>query len=199
MRVIAGSARGRRLKAPRGTAVRPTTDRVREALFSSLIHDGEGARVLDLFAGTGALGIEALSRGAAAATFVERDAPTAALAAANLRTADVQERATLVRAEAGAFARGGHALPYTLVLCDPPYDMPLGSVLAILEDLHAAGGLDPDAVVVVERDKRDPGLDSYAGGLLAIDRRRSYGDTVLLYLRVPPLERRSGRDQEEGA
>ena len=191
MRVIAGSARGRPLKAPRGTAVRPTTDRVREAMFSSLGDAVPGAVVLDLYAGTGALGIEALSRGAAAATFVERDAATAGLLADNLRAAGVAAAATVVRADAAAFVRRSHAAPFSLVLCDPPYDVALGDITAVLADLDAAGGLAAGATVVIERDKRDPALadaDPDAGpdlpalrGLLAIDRRRSYGDTVLLY------------------
>ena len=184
MRVIAGSARGRPLKAPRGTSVRPTTDRVREAMFSSLAPVVPHARVLDLFAGTGALGIEALSRGAAAATFVERDAATAALLTENLRATDLLVAADVVRAEAKAFVSREHADPYTLVLCDPPYDVPLRTVIELVVTLDERRGLDDDATVVVERDKRDPGLagEPDLGGLLAVERRRSYGDTVLLYL-----------------
>ena len=184
MRVIAGTARGRPLKSPRGTTVRPTTDRVREAMFSSLAPVVPGARVLDLFAGTGALGIEALSRGAAAATFVERDPATAALLTQNLRTTDLLAAASVVRAEAKVFAGRDHPQPFTLVLCDPPYDVPLGDVIDLLVTLHDSGGLDAAATVVVERDKRDPALTGEPDlrDLLAIQRRRSYGDTVLLYL-----------------
>ena len=184
MRVIAGSARGRPLKSPRGTAVRPTTDRVREAMFSSLAPVVSGARVLDLFAGTGALGIEALSRGAATATFVERDPSTVALLTQNLRATDLLANAVVVRAEAKAFVGRDHPDPYTLVLCDPPYDVPLGDVIDLLATLEKSGGLAGAATVVVERDKRDPALSAEPDlrGLLAIERRRSYGDTVLLYL-----------------
>jgi 16S rRNA (guanine966-N2)-methyltransferase len=184
MRVIAGSARGRPLKAPRGTAVRPTTDRVREAMFSSLAPQVPGARVLDLFAGTGALGIEALSRGAHAATFVERDPGALAVLNDNLRVTGLHDQATVVRAEAGAFVSRDHPDSFTLVLCDPPYDVPLGEVLGLVVALDRGGGLAADATVVVERDKRDPALagEPDLRGLLAIARRRSYGDTVLLYL-----------------
>lgn len=184
MRVIAGSARGRPLKAPRGTAVRPTTDRVREAMFSSLAPVVPGAHVLDLFAGTGALGIEALSRGAAAATFVERDVATAQLLTANLRGTDLLHPATVVRSEARSFVGREHPVPYTLVLCDPPYDVPLGDVTDLLETLERNGGMADGVTVMIERDKRDPRLSDAPepGGLLAVERRRSYGDTVLLYL-----------------
>lgn len=187
MRVIAGSAGGRPLKAPRGTLVRPTTDRVREAMFSSLSPVTAGAHVLDLFAGSGALGIEALSRGAQSATFVERDAAVVAVLRDNLRGTGLAEPATLVRAEAKTFVARNHPSPYTLVLCDPPYDLPLAAVVGLLVALDDAGGLAADATVVIERDKRDPALrtDPDLRGLLAIGRRRSYGDTVLLYLHRP--------------
>lgn len=194
MRVIAGSARGRPLKAPPGRAARPTSDRVREAMFSSLAGDVPGAVVLDLFAGTGALGIEALSRGAAAATFVERDASTIAVLRDNVDRADVGDRATIVRGDAGTFVRATAAEPFSVVLCDPPYDEPLVDVLDLLTELAAAGGLASDAVVVVERERRDPALHDLPAlrpqlGPLAVDRQRSYGDTVLLYLRATDDEK----------
>lgn len=189
MRVIAGSARGRRLKAPPGQGTRPTSDRVREAMFSSLAPVLDGAVVLDLFAGTGALGIEALSRGAASAVFVELHAKTAEVLTANLTTAGVAGRAQVVRADAASFVIRRPERPFTLVLCDPPYDAPFDGVIDLLAALHAAGGLAPGATVVVERDRRDPALadEPDLRGLLAIDRRRSYGDTVLLYLRMGDL------------
>ena len=184
MRVIAGSARGRPLKAPRGTSVRPTTDRVREAMFSSLAPVVPGALVLDLFAGTGALGIEALSRGAQAATFVERDAATATLLEQNLRATDLHDAATVVRGEAKAFVARSHPAGYDLVLCDPPYDLAFDAVITLLRTLRDTGGLADGATVMIERDKRDPALagEPDLRGLLAMDRRRSYGDTVVLYL-----------------
>lgn len=191
MRVIAGSARGRRLDAPPGRGTRPTSDRVREAMFSSLAADIPGAVVLDLYAGTGALGIEALSRGAAAATFVERDAGVVAILTANVARADVADRATIVRGDAAGFVARTAGGPFTVVLCDPPYDVPLPGVLDLVAALDAGSGLAAGAVVVVERERRDPALadlDNLAGlpGVLAVDRLRSYGDTVLLYLRRAP-------------
>ena len=186
MRVIAGSARGRPLKAPPGRGTRPTSDRVREAMFSSLADDVPGAAVLDLFAGTGALGIEALSRGAAMATFVERDPAVLAVLTDNVDRAGVADRATIVRADVASFVRRPASVPFTVVLCDPPYDEPLAVILDLVADLAGSGGLAGDAVVVVERERRDPALNDLrdVGSLLAIDRQRSYGDTVLLYLRT---------------
>jgi 16S rRNA (guanine966-N2)-methyltransferase len=127
MRVIGGDFRGRRLTAPVGANVRPTSDRVREAIFSMLYSLGgvDGLKVADLFAGTGALGIEALSRGAASVTFVEQDARSVAGIRANLDSvgmsgAEARGEATVVRADADAWA-AQTAARYDLVLCDPPY------------------------------------------------------------------------------
>ena len=186
MRVIAGSARGRPLKVPPGRGTRPTSDRVREAMFSSLADDVPGAAVLDLFAGTGALGIEALSRGAAMATFVERDPAVLPVLTDNVGRAGVSDRATIVRGDAATFVQRPGRQPFTVVLCDPPYDEPFGVVVDLVADLNAAGGLSGDAVVVVERERRDPALADLGDlrGLLAVDRQRSYGDTVLVYLRT---------------
>lgn len=186
MRVIGGSARGRRLKAPGGRGTRPTSDRVREALFSSLAEDVPDAAVLDLFAGTGALGIEALSRGAASATFVENRAAVARLVEDNVRIADVGERATVKVLDAATFVRRPTGGPFTLVFCDPPYDMALDTVFGLVWQLHAAGALADTATVVVERERRDPALADVVDphDLLAVDRQRSYGDTVLVYLRT---------------
>lgn len=172
MRVIAGTYGGRRLQAPPGTDTRPTADRVREALFSILGARVEGARVLDLFAGSGALGIEALSRGAEQATFVD-NAPAAIRAiGANLEAlgADAQ----VVRAEArrflGGASRSGRS--YDLVFLDPPYR--LGASLG--GDLSAAlaAVLAPGATVVTESDRRTPlEVD------LPLEDERRYGDTLI--------------------
>lgn len=190
MRVIAGTARGRTLKAPPGRATRPTSDRVREAMFSSLVDDIPDAAVLDLFAGTGALGVEALSRGAASATFVERDPAVLAVLRGNVERAGVADRATIVRGDAHAFVQRRPAAPFTVVLCDPPYDHPFSGVVDLLCGLAEAGGLAADAVVVVERERRDPAVadPGELRGLLAVDRLRSYGDTVLLYLRAKAVQ-----------
>src|SRR5947209_17627021 len=143
-RVVAGIARGRRLDAPPGAATRPTADRVREATFNALGSLGavEGATVLDLFAGSGALGIEALSRGAVAATFVDDDARALAVVRRNLEACGLADRATVVRSDAVRFAAGR----VDLVLLDPPY--------AFDDDAWARllGGLDA-AVAVIESDR----------------------------------------------
>ncbi|HEX9482525.1 MAG TPA: 16S rRNA (guanine(966)-N(2))-methyltransferase RsmD [Solirubrobacteraceae bacterium] len=174
MRVIAGTHGGRRLKAPPGRTTRPTSDRVREALFS-MLGGLDGERVLDLFAGTGALGIEALSRGAARAVFVERDARAAAVLSENLEALAIgTDRAELRRGEALAALRAAAERDelYDLVLIDPPYGEAarLGSELvALLAPLLAS-----DARVVTESDRRAPlGLE------LPIATERRYGDTSI--------------------
>ncbi|HEY8339103.1 MAG TPA: 16S rRNA (guanine(966)-N(2))-methyltransferase RsmD [Egibacteraceae bacterium] len=188
--MIAGSARGRRLKVPRGRDTRPTSDRVREALFSALADAVPGATVLDCYAGSGALAIEALSRGAAAAVLVEADPRAAAVAAENLARAGVAERATVVRDDVARFCRAPRGGPFDLVFVDAPYAVPLDTLHDQLRDLAAAGGLAPGATVVVERDRRDPALADpvAAPPPLAHERARTYGDTVLVYYRVeePP-------------
>jgi 16S rRNA (guanine966-N2)-methyltransferase len=172
MRVIAGRYGGRRLKAPPGINTRPTADRVREALFSILGDAVAGARVLDLFAGAGTLGLEALSRGAAAATFVE-SAPRA-LAALRANVEALGADAEIVRADALRWLRGasGGARQYDLVFLDPPYRRAaeLGEELSgLLQPVLAQG-----ALVVAESDRRAP-LEL---NITATDERR-YGDTLI--------------------
>ena len=172
MRVVAGVYGGRRLVAPPGDATRPTSDRVREALFSVLGVSVHGARVLDLFAGSGALGIEALSRGAASAVFVDR-APRAVTAVkANLEALGIE--AEVRRAEARAWLRtaSARADAYDLVFLDPPYRR-AGELGRELSEALAAV-LAPGARVVTESDRRDP-LELK---LPLLDERR-YGDTVI--------------------
>jgi 16S rRNA (guanine966-N2)-methyltransferase len=185
VRVIAGTAGGRPLSAPPGRDTRPTSDRVREAMFSSLADVVPGAVVLDLYAGSGALAIEALSRGAAAATLVEHDRRAAAAIDRNLAATGLDDRAGVHRTTAERFCAVPSGGPFNLVLLDPPYATALPAVWERMAELHAAGALANGAVVVVERDKRDPDLDRDLPGFLAQDRRRSYGDTVLLYVRAP--------------
>ena len=123
MRVITGTAGGRRLKELEGLETRPTTDRVKEGLFSAIQFEIEGRRVLDLFAGTGQLGIECLSRGAAQAVFVERRPDAVKLIRENLRTTELQDRARVVAGEAMTFLEGGEK--FDLVFLDPPYQSAL--------------------------------------------------------------------------
>jgi 16S rRNA (guanine966-N2)-methyltransferase len=173
MRIIAGRLGGRRLVAPRGRDTRPTSDRVREALFSVLA-DVEGAHVLDLYAGTGALGIEALSRGAADATFVESARHALAALRENLAALDLGDSASVV---AQPVARAVTSLtgPFDLVFADPPYAM-VGEVTLAVAALRERGALASGTRAVIEHASRDvaPLLD----GFLARPS-RSYGDTMV--------------------
>jgi 16S rRNA (guanine966-N2)-methyltransferase len=184
-RVIAGSAGGRRLVVPAGSGTRPTSDRAREALFSTweaLSGPIAGARVLDLYAGTGAVGLEALSRGAAHALLVEAD-PRA------LRT--VRQNAAAL-ALPGAEVRSGRAeqtaagpapaQPYDLVFLDPPYDVPDTALREILLTLRAGGWLAPEALATVERATRG-GAFGWPEGFEGL-RARRYGEATLWYGRA---------------
>jgi len=187
MRVVAGVYGGRRLRAPRGQATRPTSDRVREALFSTLGDTVTDAHVLDLFAGSGALGIEALSRGAAAAVFVERDPGVAAVLRDNL--ADLGIDATVHVGDAHRFVREQLADATTpmfdLVLCDPPYKLQSDDVVALLGRLGRSGHVRPAATMVAERARHSEAL-TVAEQELHVADVRTYGDTVLYYLRYLP-------------
>ena len=173
MRVIAGTYKGRRLQAPPGRDTRPTSDRVREALFSILgARRVEHARALDLFAGSGALGIEALSRGAAEATFVDSAAPAIRAIGANLEA--VGADAVVVRAEARRFlgTASRSARQYDLVFLDPPYRLAASLGGELSEALAAV--LAPGAAVVAESDRRAPlEVD------LPLQDERRYGDTLI--------------------
>ncbi len=177
MRIIAGLAGGRRLEVPK-TGTRPTSDRVREALFSALAADPglEGAAVLDLCAGSGALGLEALSRGAAHALFVESDRRAAAVLRRNV--AGLRLPGAHVRAAPAAAVLSGPAdRPYDVVLIDPPYDTTGAEVAGWLTAAATHGWLAEGAVVVVERAARSGDL-AWPEPLHGV-RERRYGDTVL--------------------
>jgi 16S rRNA (guanine966-N2)-methyltransferase len=177
LRVVGGTAGGLHLVAPKGA--RPTTDRTKEALFSSLGDDAvDGATVLDLYAGSGALGIEALSRGAGRARFVDRDRRAVAAIRANLGTTALADRADVTTMAVAAFVRAPPAeAPYDLVFLDPPYDQPTEETSGVLEALAATGWLAAGATVVIEcREDRRPELP--AGWRVGRD--RAYGDTLLL-------------------
>ncbi|MGI9164240.1 MAG: 16S rRNA (guanine(966)-N(2))-methyltransferase RsmD [Mycobacterium sp.] len=173
-RIVAGAAGGRRLIVPpRGT--RPTTDRVREAVFNVLSArmDFGGVRVLDLYAGSGALGLEALSRGAASVIFVESDRRAADVITRNIAT--VALPGAVVRRGAVATALAAAGTPMDLVLADPPYDIPAGEVEAVLSLLDRNGWVAAGSVVMVERPAASPVLAWPAGWTVWPERR--YGDT----------------------
>lgn len=179
-RVIGGSARGLRLQAP-GAGTRPLGDRVKQTLFAILEPDLPGARVLDLFAGSGAAAIEALSRGAAHATLVERDPGAVRVIATNLGHTRLAGRATIVAADALAWLRRHEAVsvgPFDIVFVDPPYAEPdlLAAAMSAVEPLLA-----PGARVVAKHFWRDP-LPAQVG-LLASERERRFGETALTFYR----------------
>jgi 16S rRNA (guanine966-N2)-methyltransferase len=211
MRVIAGTSRGRPLRGPRGEGTRPTSDKVKGAIFSmaesllvavrlsaaaptlpsdesetdgeSLTEAWDGLRVLDLYAGTGALGIEALSRGAAAVDFVDASAECQRLIGDNLRLTGLAERGRVTRGTAlqvlSRATQLGLRQPYDVVFADPPYGDP--SLDPTLEELAKGSHLEPDALVIVEHSRRLSPAD--AVGQLALVKRRRHGDTeVSIYL-----------------
>jgi 16S rRNA (guanine966-N2)-methyltransferase len=182
-RVVAGAARGRRLAVPPGQGTRPTSDRAREALFSSLaslVGAWAGRRILDLYAGSGAVGLEALSRGAAHALLVEADARAARTITANVETLGLPGAVVRQGRVERLVADGVPGPPYDVVFADPPYDLPDDELRAVLADLRA--WLSDDAVVAVERATRG-GEWRWPAGYAAL-RSRRYGEATLWYGRA---------------
>ena len=193
-RIIAGSARGRRLRTPHGEATRPTSDRVREALFSTLesqLGSLTGLRFLDLYAGTGAVGLEAVSRGAGVLTAVESDRRTARLVQQNATTLGFHKAEVLATPVARALAHHPRA-PYDVVFADPPYPMENDEVERMLALLVANVWAAPGSLVVLERSARSAEPAWPVG--LRLDRTKEYGETVLWYVRA---ESAGKPDQEE--
>jgi 16S rRNA (guanine966-N2)-methyltransferase len=179
-RIVAGTLGGRRIAAPAGDRTRPTSDRVREALFSALesMVDLRGARFADLFAGSGAVGLEALSRGAAAATLVEQDRRTAGLIRANARSVGFPDADVVTSAVAKHLATRS-AVAYDVVFLDPPYSLGSDAVVADLAALGAQHWLTDQALVVVEHSTRRP-LPPWPTGYVE-GRERRYGETTLSF------------------
>lgn len=186
-RIISGVAGGRRLQTPSGPATRPTTDRVREALFSRLDHLGllNGARVLDLYAGSGALGLEAASRGASRVLLVERDPAVAQVARRNVSALELSTVSVRAEPVERLLPGGPGAAPFDLVLADPPYDLADGPVADVLALLVRHQWLAPVAMVVLERSAQSPG-PRWPPELELVDERR-YGGTSVWFagLRLP--------------
>ncbi len=185
MRIVAGEFRGRTLASPKSNQIRPTTDRTRESLFNILAHSYpaliEGARVLDLFAGTGALGIEALSRGARFCLFVEQSAEGRGLLRENIDALGLQGRTRIFRRDATGLGPAGTVEPFNLVFADPPYGKGLGE--RALECAAREGWLAPGAIVVLEENAA--AQPAFAPGLAVMDT-RPFGDTVIRILRWSP-------------
>ena len=181
MRVVGGQFRGRALAAPRSDAIRPTSDRTRESVFNVLSHRWpeklEGGRVLDLFAGTGALGIEALSRGAAFCVFIEEGAEGRGLIRDNVEAFGLQGRTKIFRRDATALGAVGTMSPFSLVFADPPYAR--GLAAPALVAAKAGGWLAAGALCVVEEAVGAP-FEPPAGFLVADE--RLYGDTILRFI-----------------
>jgi 16S rRNA (guanine(966)-N(2))-methyltransferase RsmD len=179
MRIVGGTLGGRVIRAPAGAATRPTSEKVRQAIFN-ILPDVTGARVLDLFAGSGALGLEALSRGAAHAVFVDAGKPALAAVRANIDALGVGALATVVAGDAvAAAARQLPAEPWRVVFVDPPYrsDLAVRAVVAI-PPAHLAA----DATIVIEHDRRNAPPEAL-GSLLRTDQRH-YGDTLVSFYRA---------------
>lgn len=183
-RIIGGVAGGRRIKTPAGDATRPTSDRVREALFSSLdaaVGSLTGLRFLDLYAGSGAVGLEARSRGAGVVTCVEQNRRAAALIRDNARTLGLQ-RVEVVPAPVTRALVVSPRAPYDLVFLDPPYSLATDEVLDVLVALRDHGWLSSGAVLAVERSSRGEPL-AWPDGYVR-ERSRRYGETTLWYGRA---------------
>jgi len=184
MRIVAGKFRGARIEAPRGLATRPTSDRVRQALFNVLEHgpprfDFEGARVLDLFAGSGALGLEALSRGARFCLLVEESAEARGAIRRNVEALELTGVTKIWRRDATKLGERGAILPFNLIFLDPPYGRGLGDqALAALAD---GGWVADDAIVVVE--ERADAAIALPATFQEIDT-RSHGDTKIVMARA---------------
>jgi 16S rRNA (guanine966-N2)-methyltransferase len=177
MRVIAGTHKGRRLKTPDWEGLRPTSDKLRETLFNILAPRIAGAKVLDAYAGTGALGIEALSRGAAAVTFIENDRRAQALIEANLAQCRIDTGYNLVRGDVALQVSAFE--PFDIVLLDPPYTMPGLTALMKIDTVVAPGGL-----VVFEHARR-AATPEQAGRLLRV-RQVTSGDSMLSFYALQP-------------
>ena len=182
MRVIAGKYRGRKLKSPPSIQTRPTSDRLRETLFNILAPRIEGTRFLDLCAGTGAVGIEALSRGAARVIFVDRSRKMSALIAANVESLEVTDATEIATTEALEFLRRHikHHEPFDIIFFDPPYAEDYEAVLGFIAE-HAAEILQADGMVIVEHHKKkllsdEPPLEWY--------RELKQGDSMLSFFRI---------------
>lgn len=184
MRIVSGIHKGRALQTPKDNAIRPTTDRVREAIFNVLTHSGDGfdfagVRVLDLFAGTGALGLEALSRGAKFTLFIEENAAARGLIRTNAETLGATGTSKIWRRDASRLSQREGIPGFDLVFADPPYNKGLGN--GALSSLVAGDWLNPGAMIVVEEAKTAM-LEWPAQ--LSLTTQKNYGDSTIYFLKL---------------
>ena len=180
MRIVGGEFRGRPLAAPRSNAIRPTTDRTREAVFNVLAHrfpESLGGRALDLFAGSGALGLEALSRGSSYCVFIEESAEGRGLIRTNVEAFGLQGRTKIFRRDATHLGEAGTLQPFNLIFADPPYGKGLGE--KALRSARDGGWLAPGALCVVEDSASAP---FNPGPVFTVAEERTYGDTIIRFL-----------------
>ena len=178
MRVTGGIGKGRKLKVPAGSRVRPTSNKVKQALFNILGQKVEGALFLDLFAGIGGIGIEALSRGAGKVVFVDDSRDSLKVIKKNVEQSGFAERAQVIASKAEAFLKKASDR-FDIVFLDPPYSLALEPLLKVLAD---SGILKSDSVLIAEHFKKQPSIER--AGNLSLYREAQYGDTVLAFYRL---------------
>lgn len=179
VRIISGEFGGRKIEAPDGERTHPMGERIRNALFNKILDEVQGADVLDVFAGTGALGLEALSRGARSATFIERDRTAQKILASNITLLGVEDRATLIRTSASNWLETSEPRQFDIIFADPPYhDTQFSTVSRLM------GLLKPSALMVLSHPGRSESPTK--AGVVVVDN-RSYGDAVLTFYRREAL------------
>jgi len=183
MRIIAGTSKGKSLHSPSGDGVRPTSDRAREGLFSSLESEFSTIRdlnFLDLFAGSGAVGVEALSRGAALVHAVEFDAATVEVAIANFKLViEPSRKHKVFHSRAARFLQSEFPIKYDIIFMDPPYDLPNEDVEDLLDTIVTRGLLQPRGIIAIERDRKG-GVFAWPTGM-GVEKIRSYGQGGIYY------------------
>jgi 16S rRNA (guanine(966)-N(2))-methyltransferase RsmD len=180
MRVTGGIGKGRKLKVPAGARVRPTSDKVKQALFNILGQKVEGALFLDLFAGIGGIGIEALSRGAARVVFVDDSRDSLRVIQQNIEQTGFNERAQVIASKAETFLKKTSE-QFDIVFLDPPYSLALEP---LLNGIVVSGILKPGSIVITEHFKKQPSIKQ--AGKLSLYRESQYGDTVLAFYKINP-------------
>ncbi|HDZ86254.1 MAG TPA: 16S rRNA (guanine(966)-N(2))-methyltransferase RsmD [Actinobacteria bacterium] len=175
MRVIAGKAKGHSIKAPKGMSTRPTSDKVREAIFSTIASKVSGAQVLDLFAGSGALGIESLSRGAEHSVFVDNSAASLTAIRGNLVSVGLESRAAVIKKDVFRYVSSYKEAAFDLIFLDPPYKIGVNEILGVIKS--CLGLLSTEGLIVVEHTKKIR-LEDH----ISIGKIKAYGQTAVTYI-----------------